>query len=36
MYRPAHPRRFRGLGAASVVDLINQYAAQFSVPSAWR
>lgn len=34
MYRPAHPRRFRGLGSTSVLDLINQYAAQFNVPSS--
>jgi hypothetical protein len=34
MYRPAHTRRFRGLGAASVVDLINQYASQLGVPSS--
>ena len=33
MYRPAYPRRFRGLGAASVLELINQYASQFNVPS---
>jgi hypothetical protein len=34
MYRRAYSRRFRGLGAASVVDLINQYASQLGVPSS--
>jgi hypothetical protein len=33
MYRPAHPRRFRGLGS-TVVDLINQWSSQLGVPSS--